>query len=214
MDDHAQHILIVDDSRSDLVLLEGILQARGRLVVTASSGQEALERFPENDFAVVLLDLHLPDMDGFELARRIRQTEGGGTVPIIFVTGSMQEEDEVFRGYDLGAVDYLFKPVEPAHLESKVNVFCQLNAQRKLIERQLKVIEAKSRELSNRLEEIKVLRGLIPICASCKKVRDDTGLWEGIETYMKSAGAAEFTHSLCPDCARTHYPELDHSQES
>ncbi len=83
-----------------------------------------------------------------------------------------------------------------------------MHEQKEVIKGQLAEITAKNEELQKRLDEIKTLRGLIPICVSCKKVRDDTGFWEAIETYISSITDAQFSHGLCPDCIVTLYPEL------
>lgn len=210
-----QHILIVDDSATDLLYLKRLLSADGREISTATTGEEAVETVSKHDFAVVLLDVQLPDMDGYETAERIRANEEEGAgVPIIFVTATRTAADQVFKGYDSGAVDYLFKPVEPSLLRSKVKVFCELRGQRDVIAVQLKEIQTKNEELEQRLSEIKTLRGLIPICASCKKVRDDSGYWESIESYVRERSAAEFSHSVCPDCARELYPSLMGGEKS
>ncbi|MCH8204549.1 MAG: response regulator, partial [Candidatus Hydrogenedentes bacterium] len=126
----------------------------------------------------------------------------------IFVTATGLEEETIFQGYDAGAVDYLFKPVEPNLFRSKVNVFCQLSAQRLLIQEQLQEIQAKNDALRHQLEEIKTLRGLVPICAKCKNVRDDSGFWQCIENYVSEHSEAEFSHSLCPNCKEELYPGL------
>ena len=89
-----------------------------------------------------------------------------------------------------------------------MNVFCQLSAQRFLIHRQLDEIQAKNKVLLRQLEEIKTLRGLVPICAKCKSVRDDSGFWQSIEIYVSEHSEAEFSHSLCPECKDELYPGL------
>ena len=210
-----QHILIVDDSAADLLYLNRLLTTEGREISTATTGEEAVETVSAHDFAVVVLDVQLPGMDGYETAERIRaNAEEGSGVPIIFVTATRTAADQVFKGYDSGAVDYLFKPVEPSLLRSKVQVFCELHGQRNVIAVQLKEIRTKNEELEQRLREIKTLRGLIPICASCKKVRDDSGYWESIESYVSERSAAEFSHSVCPDCAAELYPSFMGRQQS
>jgi len=147
-------------------------------------------------------------MNGFETAERIRDDERTQDVPIIFVTATGCEEETIFQAYVAGAVDYLIKPVEPKLLRSKVDVFCQLSAQRLLIQEQLQEIRAKNDVLHRQLEEIKTLRGLVPICAKCKSVRDDSGFWQCIENYVSEHSEAEFSHSLCPDCKDELYPGL------
>jgi diguanylate cyclase (GGDEF)-like protein len=118
-------ILVVDDDEGSLALLGAILAPLGEDVVSARSGEEALRLAAEHEFAVVLLDVAMPGLDGFETARRMKEIEGRGHVPIIFLTG-VAERSEVARGYSAGAVDYLLKPYEPEILRSKVDVFVDL----------------------------------------------------------------------------------------
>lgn len=201
-------ILIVDDSPTDLMFLEGLLEAPGRIIHTAATGTEGLSAVAAHELAVIVLDVQLPDMSGIEVAQTLRDSENTKYIPIIFVSGTRTAEEQIFKGYDAGAVDYLIKPVNPDLLRSKVRVFCQLNAQRRTIEHQLEQIMIKNSELQERLTQIKTLRSLIPICASCKRVRDDSGYWESIEGYLREHSDTEFSHSICPDCSDRIYPDL------
>ena len=203
-----QSVLVVDDSPTDLRYIGRLLEAPDRHILMAAGGEEALNILKGVELALVILDVHMDGMDGFETAERMRDDERTQDIPIIFVTATGLEEETVFQGYDAGAVDYLFKPVEPNLLRSKVNIFCQLSAQRLLIQDQLKEIQAKNDVLRRQLEEIKTLRGLVPICAKCKSVRDDSGFWQCIENYISEHSEAEFSHSLCPDCRDELYPGL------
>ena len=202
---HPTFVLAVDDSPEVRLSMAALLAATGRTVVSTSSAEEALERLDEHDYAVALLDVQLPGMDGFELAERIRAREQTRHLPIIFVTGTSMESRHVFHGYELGAVDYLLQPIDPHILKSKVDVFCNLQAQRARIGRYVTEIEAKNAELERHLAEIKTLRGLIPICSSCKKVRKDDGYWEQVEVYIMAHSEAEFTHGICADCIEVLY---------
>jgi len=200
-------ILLVDDRPENLLGLEGLLESPGVNIVKATSGNEALGLMLEQDFALVLLDVQMPGMDGFETAELMRGTEKTRQVPIIFVTAISTEQQHVFKGYEAGAVDYLFKPIVPEFLKTKVRVFCELYRQRTIIENQLREIETKNELLQKRLDEIKQLRGILPICANCKKIRNDKGYWEMIEKYIGEHSDAEFSHGLCPVCAKNLYPE-------
>ena len=200
-------ILLVDDRPENLLALEGLLESLGVSIVKATSGNEALGLMLEHDFALVLLDVQMPGMDGFETAELMRGTEKTRQVPIIFVTAISTEQQHVFKGYEAGAVDYLFKPIVPEFLRTKVRVFCELFQQKNIIRKQLREIEEKNELLQKRLDEIKQLRGILPICAKCKKIRNDKGYWEKIEVYIVEHSDAEFSHGLCPDCAKKLYPE-------
>ena len=136
MTDERVNILLVDDQPSNLLALESILGDMGENLVTAASGTKALRQLLQNDFAVVLLDVQMPDMDGFETARLIRQRDRSRDTPIIFLTALSRSETNVFRGYELGAVDYIFKPFHPEILRSKVNVFVELFRKREAFKRQ------------------------------------------------------------------------------
>ena len=206
-------ILVVDDGPSNLIAFEGLLSREGRHVVKATSGNEALALMLEHDFAVVLLDVQMPGMDGFEMAELMRQSERTRHIPIIFVTAINKAMRYIFKGYESGAVDYLLKPVDPSILEAKVEVFCQLQLQRKIIERQLRTIEQKNEQLESQLAEIKTLRGFLPICCYCKNVRNDDGFWEAVEVYVSERSGLEFTHGICERCLTKQYPEVLSSRE-
>ncbi len=121
-----RQILVVDDTPANLVAAEAALSPLNRTIVTATSGQDALARLLEQDFALVLLDVQMPGMDGFETARWIRSRERCQHLPIIFMTAHSHTEAGVLRAYALGAVDFLFKPIVPEVLRAKVSVFCTL----------------------------------------------------------------------------------------
>ena len=119
-------ILLVDDTPENLVSLEAALSGLGEELVLARSGKEALRRLLQDDFAAILLDVRMPDMDGFETAELVRSRPRSKQVPILFLTGYRNEE-HLFRGYHLGAVDFLFKPIVPEVLRSKVAAFVELS---------------------------------------------------------------------------------------
>jgi two-component system sensor histidine kinase/response regulator len=120
-------ILLVDDRAENLVALEQLLERPDRRLIKATSGNDALRLMLKHDFAVVLLDVEMPDMDGYETARLIRSLERTRAVPIIFLTAGDQSDERVVHGYELGAVDYLYKPVRPQILRSKIDVFTDLH---------------------------------------------------------------------------------------
>ncbi len=141
-------ILIVDDKAENLLVLESILDNMNCNIIKATSGNEALSLLLDHEFALVLLDVQMPNMDGFETAELMRCNSRTRYVPIIFVTAISKEQRCIFKGYEVGAVDYLFKPVEPMILQSKVKVFLELWNQKKLLEEQTKLLELKLKELS------------------------------------------------------------------
>ena len=124
-------ILIVDDRPENLLALEAILQGLGHELIKAHSGEEALKRLLSEDFALILLDVQMPGMDGFETATHIKQRERTRDVPIVFLTAIDGEAHQAFRGYAAGAVDYLSKPFDPWVLRAKVGVFIELYERRR-----------------------------------------------------------------------------------
>lgn len=128
-------ILAVDDDRDNLLALQAILEPLQQDLMLAESGTEALRLCLDHDFAAVLLDVRMPEMDGFETAEMIRSRKRSLHTPILFLT-AYRSDEQLFRGYDLGAVDFLFKPIVPEVLQSKVNVFVQLSRSELLVRRQ------------------------------------------------------------------------------
>jgi diguanylate cyclase (GGDEF)-like protein len=141
------NILIVDDRCENLLVLESLLDKMNCNIIKATSGNEALSMMLEYDFALVLLDVQMPEMDGFETAELMRSNARTRYIPIIFVTAISKEQKCIFKGYEVGAVDYLFKPIEPVILQSKVKVFVDLYNQKKLVEEQAELLELKIKEL-------------------------------------------------------------------
>src|ERR1700761_9193595 len=141
--------LLVDDREENLLALSSLLESDGVEVLTARSGAEALERLLVEDVALALLDVHMPVMDGFELAELMRGSERTRHIPLIFVTAGAREQTRMFKGYESGAVDFIYKPIDPRILKNKADVFFQLYRQR----RQL-AIELQERTETLRLNEM------------------------------------------------------------
>jgi PAS domain S-box-containing protein len=141
-------ILLVDDRAENLLALEAILEPLGQRLVRASSGPDALRRLLERDFAAILLDVQMPGMNGFETAELIKARERTRFTPIIFLTAISKEDEYVFKGYSVGAVDYIFKPFQPSILRSKVQVFVDLYVQqRRIAEQEQRIREIERQEL-------------------------------------------------------------------
>src|ERR671935_70982 len=130
------NILLVDDRPENLLALEGILAPLGQPLLYAHSGDEALRQLLQHEVAVILLDVQMPELDGFETATLIKQRERTSHIPIIFITAISKDEEQVFRGYSAGAVDYVFKPFSPEVLRSKVAVFIELHEKNVELQRQ------------------------------------------------------------------------------
>jgi PAS domain S-box-containing protein len=144
-------ILLVDDTPDNLVSLEAALEGLGQELVLAKSGMEALRHLLDADFAAILLDVKMPDMDGFQTAELIRSRKRSRHTPILFLTGYRSDE-HLFRGYDLGAVDFLFKPIVAEILRSKVGVFVELSRNTALLRRQTEVLGKAEQKFRSLLE--------------------------------------------------------------
>jgi two-component system sensor histidine kinase/response regulator len=145
MNEPKPKVLLVDDVEANLVALEGILGRMPCELVRASSGNEALRLLLKQDFAVMLLDVQMPEMDGYEVAQHARDNPHTRNVPVIFVTATHETEESVLRGYDAGAFDLLFKPIDPYVLRSKVQVFLALYLGRQRLQAE---IEAHKRTMA------------------------------------------------------------------
>jgi two-component system, sensor histidine kinase and response regulator len=143
------NILLVDDEPKGLLALEAILEPLGQKLLTARSGHEAVRHLLAHDFALILLDIQMPDLDGFQTAALIRERERNRHTPIIFLTASDESEAQMFRGYAVGAVDYVFKPLQPDILRSKVSVFVDLARTTELMRRQAAELEAANKDLES-----------------------------------------------------------------
>src|SRR5947209_8561824 len=121
------NILLVDDRPENLLALESVLSQLGQNIITATSGREALKHVLQDDFAVILLDVQMPEMNGFETATMIRSRQRSQHTPILFLTAINKDDRHVTTGYSVGAVDYVFKPFEPDVLRAKVSALVELS---------------------------------------------------------------------------------------
>ena len=148
------NILLVDDRPENLLALEAILEPLEQNLLYAHSGEEALRQLLQHDVAIILLDVQMPLLDGFETAKLIKQRERTKYIPIIFVTAISKDEEHVFRGYSAGAVDYVFKPFSPDVLRSKVAVFIELHEKTDQLRQQAELLkEQELAELRRESEE-------------------------------------------------------------
>src|SRR5262245_29730548 len=149
-------ILVVDDNDTNLVAIEAALMPLGRKLVLARSGVEALARLLEQDFALIILDVAMPGMDGFETARLVRSRARNRATPIIFITGLSWHDDEILKGYELGAFDFLMKPIRPEVLRAKASVFIEL--QQRTLELQQKADELRQEQTRAHERELTMQR--------------------------------------------------------
>jgi len=150
-------ILIVDDRPENLLVLESLIDIPDVDLIRANSGPEALAKTLDYDFALVLLDVNMPDMDGYEVAELMRGNKATKNIPIIFLTAEHKEQAHIFKGYDAGAVDYLFKPLEPVILQSKVGVFLELHRQKEELDIRLQELQELQQQLEESNEQLTML---------------------------------------------------------
>ena len=168
--DNKTKLLIVDDLAENLLALEAVLRQDDRLIFQAKSGEQALALLLDHDFALAILDVQMPDMNGFELAELMRGTEKTRHIPIVFVSAAGKELNYAFQGYESGAVDFLHKPLDVDAVKSKVNVFVELYRQRQETRRQLRALE-KSRQVQEELvKELQTTHGELQTAV---RMRDD-----------------------------------------
>lgn len=169
-------ILIVDDNSENRKVLGNLLTQNGYEVGSASDGFKAL-KFIENKIPdLILLDVMMPGMDGFKVCKKLKENPFTNNIPIIFLTAKTNTED-IVKGFKLGGVDYVSKPFNSEELLARVNTHIEIN----------------------------VLRGILPICSRCKKIRDDDGYWHSVEEYISEHSEVQFSHGLCKTCADEMY---------
>lgn len=208
-------ILIVDDSRDEQELLVTRLRSAGYSSLLVADSAEAALKILERDgdgssaepVELILMDIMMPGLDGLEACRRIRATERLHDIPIIVITVKTKDRDLV-EAFAAGAMDYIRKPVTPAELVARVSSALTLRVERTMREARERELLMRTQELERALREVKVLRGLIPICAQCKRVRTETGDWEQLEEYVRSHSEAEFSHGICQVCMKQVYPDV------
>jgi DNA-binding response OmpR family regulator len=186
-------LLIADDNIMNLQLLSNYLTRVNFKILVAEDGQEAYERAESGKPDLILLDIMMPPgMNGFETCRKLKENDSTKDIPVIFIT-ALSEIDDKVKGFEVGGVDYITKPFQYEEVLARVTTHLTLRWQQK--------------KLEEALSKVKLLSGFIPICCSCKKIRQDDGFWEQVEVYIKEHSEAEFSHSICPDCIKKLYPE-------
>lgn len=182
------HCLLVEDDKVNLELLKGFLARLGHDVTAVASGEAAWRAFSSSPFPAVICDWDMPAMSGIELCERIRGMKGAQYPYFILIT-SFQGDAKIKQAMEAGVDDFISKPID-------------LN----LLSVRLKVAE----RILGFQGQIGILKGLLPICMYCKKIRSDKQYWETVETYFKAQTGADFTHTLCPDCySEKIQPQLD-----
>jgi DNA-binding response OmpR family regulator len=169
-------IMVVDDDMISNKVISAILINNGYNLILFSNGHKAIDYLKNNKPDLILLDIIMPEIDGFEVCTIIKKDMSNKGIPIIFLTGNSETED-IVKGFELGAVDYITKPFNSAELLARIKTHLELS----------------------------ILKGLLPICAKCKKIREVDGFWEKIENYIENHSEVLFSHSICPSCEKELY---------
>jgi len=200
-------LLYMEDEPVTARIVQRRLQAAGFDVDLATDGGAGLEMCGAHAYAAVLVDKNMPVLDGLEVVLALADQSGP---PSIMVTGTGDELSAV-DALKSGASDYIVKDPQGRYLELLPVVVAQVIQQRFIAEAKQRAEEEKERlivELQEALANVKTLTGLLPICASCKKIRNDDGYWTRVETYLSQHSDAKFSHGICPDCGKELYGDL------
>ncbi len=213
-------ILIVDDVHENLFILRRILEQINCDTIMANGASKALAELVDKIPDLILLDIMMPGMDGYELCRRLKASHKTKDIPVIFLTAKTGSGD-IAKGFQLGAVDYVTKPFKAVELLARVQTQLELKIGRDIIlekNRRLKEknkqLEKINADLEHALMEIKTLRGFLPVCSNCKKIKlidadsDEPESWVVLDAFFKRHTAAQLTHTICPKCSQKLYPEL------
>ncbi len=200
-------ILVAEDDMVSNKLLVANLKKWGHEVVSVLNGKDAHSKYLEGtDFDIAILDWMMPDMEGVEVCKRIKEHNAHSFAYVIILTAKTQTED-IVKALDCGADDYITKPFVAAELRARVMAGERIVT----LERSLRKSIV---ELEQALSEVKTLQGILPVCAWCKRVRDDSDYWHTVEEYISNHSEAEISHSICPTCLAERYPDDDKEEET
>ncbi|MBC8175915.1 MAG: response regulator [Deltaproteobacteria bacterium] len=235
-------ILIVEDSPSQAIQLKYLLEESGYKVSVQTNGADALSHLVEHTPDLVISDILMPVMDGYELCRKIKGDGDLRGIPVLLLT-QLTEPEDIIKGLDSGADNFVTKPYDPELLFSQIEYILINRTMRTTLHTEMGLevffagkkhfvnsdriqildllfstyqnslqqkheLERTNKELKEALDTINILHGILPICANCKKIRDDKGSWNQIEAYITEHSQAEFSHGICPECATKLYPQF------
>jgi DNA-binding response OmpR family regulator len=188
-------ILVADDDAPSCFMLQFLLTSWGYNVVTAADGNETWKIMCEPDHPqLLLLDWVMPGIEGPEIVSRLRQRAAERPYYSIIIT-SRTDKDSVASALNAGADDFITKPFDNNELRARVSVGYRTNCLQMALSEHIQ-------DLSHALSRVRQLEGIIPICAYCKKIRDDKNSWQQLEQYITDHSEALFSHGVCPDCAK------------
>jgi len=232
-------ILVIEDSLTQVEYLRYMLEAHHYSILTATSAEKALAMLQTHQPAIIISDILMPGMDGYEFCRQVKNTPALSHIPVILLT-QLSTPHDIIKGLESGADNFIIKPYNEEQLlvdiqyilanrglrhetlpetaldvifrgqkyaitSSRFQIIDLLFSTYEAAMQKQKELEQKNQVLQEALETIKVLEGFIPICANCKKVRNDEGFWQQVEVYIESHSQATITHGICPDCMKELY---------
>ena len=199
--DERMKVLVAEDDSTSRTLLYAVLTKKGYEVIAVENGADALEALQKEAHPpIAILDWMMPQMDGVNVIKNLRKAERSQPVYIIMLTTKHSKSD-IITALQSGANDYLAKPFDIGELTARVSVA------KRMVELQASLAD-KIKELETANDQIKTLSGIVPICANCKNIRDDSGYWRQVEEYVSNHSEAIFSHGICPDCMEKLYPDI------
>ena len=236
-------ILIVEDNPVQALQLHKLLGKNGYEVSVACNGVEALSYLQEHRPSMVISDIIMPEMDGYELCSKIKAHDDMKSIPVLLLT-ALSDPEDIIKGLECGADNFITKPYDRELLMSRIQYILVNQEIRKGSSSQIGIefffagnkhfinsnrlqildllfasfenalqqqrkLESVNKELNGALKTIKILSGMLPMCANCKKIRDENDQWLSLETYISRYSEATFSHGLCPECVSKMYLELE-----
>ena len=199
-------ILEIDDDLDTMEAVKALLARKlpGSSVFAADSGAKGLALAAAECPDVILLDIVMPDMDGFEVCRRLKSDDRLKSIPVVFVTADQIDKESRMKAIEVGGDGFLRKPFEVEELVAGIRTMVKIKASASVSGQEAERL----RNLADAFPQAKALSRLLPICVRCKKINDEKGSWEEIERYIKKHANISFTHVCCPECAQKLYPEF------
>lgn len=195
-------VLLAEDENVTRRLLEAQMTRFGFEVISVADGLKAWEILQSPDSpSLVVLDWNMPGLDGPDICRRLRESGRSGYTYMLLVTARAAKSD-VVQGLSAGADDFVSKPVDPDELHARLRTGERIVR----LEREL---ASQVTQLQAAAEHVQELQGMIPICMHCKRIRNQSQIWEKVETYIENRSDAKFSHALCAECLEEHYPDTE-----
>lgn len=241
-------VLIVEDSPTQVAQLQYSLEKHDYSVSVASNGNEALASIRKRKPTIIIADIVMPEMNGYDLCHQIKNDETLKDIPVILLT-TLSDPMDIIKGLECGANNFITKPYKEDLLfnriqyivmnkkiregnaaEIGIDIFFKGRKYRITSDRMQildlllssfetavqknEELQLSNKKLRDALDTVRTLGGLIPICANCKKIRNDKGFWQQVEEYISQHSEANFTHSICPECSFALYPEFHNNRTS